>query len=393
MQILLKALENRAGHGRDNVLPKWRCIAIQRFDQTPAEIETVNAPEVATPAFGLSTMMTMVSAADIHNRASSARANLATRLEAARAKDPDFGSSRQVDPEMFIRLGFVWVGSRPKLSKADSEEVAKDWRNKGFEVFVHCQTGDGADLYELQAVNLIPKFAKKAQLDHLPSDSNRGIVFGTIEAAIPDEKIAAEAWKEVDTAFQTLESEGLVVRVQGVNMGARWQGISLSHEGLAVAKDMKFRLRQQSADDAKPKGVGPFHVCCPNCKQVFMKTTDMYTEDSPVHGYMLEFLPQYKKLKWSLPFMPSAIGQNITCPGCSCVLTGTNNRFLDGILTDPNEEEKADIQPDESTGGKIDDEALLKMVDEGKPQTEIARFFQVSKQAVNKKLKALREAV
>jgi hypothetical protein len=60
------------------------------------------------------------------------------------------------------------------------------------------------------------------------------------------------------------------------------------------------------------------------------------------------------------------------------------------VLLSPEEEKEAD-ETVKQTGGKIDDEKLLAMADEGKPQTEIAKFFSVSKQAINKRLKFLKK--
>jgi hypothetical protein len=47
------------------------------------------------------------------------------------------------------------------------------------------------------------------------------------------------------------------------------------------------------------------------------------------------------------------------------------------------------LRATESTG-KIDDERMLELFNEGKNQVEIAAIFDVTKQAVSKRLKALR---
>jgi hypothetical protein len=188
-----------------------------------------------------------------------------------------------------------------------------------------------------------------------------------------------------------------------VSWGGEYFGLTLTDCGVDTAEDLKTRLRMQA--DATPDAAAGLLVKCGSCCRIFLETTDSYIADWPVIGHMLSFIEKYRKQRWSLPFSPHESHSCIICPGCDAPLLNVSARFLPDVLISPEEEKEADGQPDadavdpesqpnetaESTGRKLTDEELLKMVDEGKTQVEIAELLGCSKQNINKRLKLLRK--
>jgi len=129
-----------------------------------------------------------------------------------------------------------------------------------------------------------------------------------------------------------------------------------------------------------------------------LEITHLFRPDKPVTGEMLRLLPDLSKSTWHLNFGPSDAGEAICCPNCDeGLIDWDSGRFLEGTLIPSdedteniNESEEAETDQPGAEKKKIDDAKLLEMVDEGKTQVEAANFFGVTKQAISKRIKALR---
>lgn len=375
---LLTALEN---HKREKRAPiNWRVGIRARFSQIPSELSTSDDKPLIQ-GFTETSWLNSTGKTEQLNLVSKAESNLRGFLQSRHIEDIEPARTTKIDPDVFMNLGYAFVTSRKKYSREETDKLLQEWQSKGLDCFIIPELGQGAALYELTAVELIPKFKKAMDTKNVPLNGPAGVIYGRIEDVIHEEALIKEARETVNQAFESLETEGLAVRVKGVHLCWNWNGLVLTREGVAVAEDLQFRLKMQSKEEKRPKLGIKYLVRCPGCTKIYYTTNDDFDPDRAVRGHDLDLLPEYQRMKWSKPFTNDAIGMNITCL-CEQPLVGYNNLFLDGVLVDP-----AD-NADRSTG-KIDDKKLLELVDEGKSQPKIAEIFGVTKQAVNKRLKYL----
>lgn len=383
--FLLEALKNYQ-RGRHEPI-HWRVGIRGRFGQTPSEVQVKNKAPLVN-GFTETSWLNFKRLDELVTRINEAFGILRAYLESKHIEGLDWSRTNTVvDPHVFLSLGFVFITSKMKYSRIEAEKQLEDWTALGLDCFILPELDQVANLYELAALELVPKYAKAMDTVNLPRDEHSGAIYGEIKDCIADKNIVGKAEEEIGKAFSTLESEGLAVIVEGVHLCWSWRGIILTREGTIVAEDLKFRIRQQAKEDKKPKAGISYLVKCPVCRKIFFMTTDMFDPDRAVRGYDLDFLPKFKKLRWSKPFTNDAIGQNIIC-NCGAFLVGMDNRFLDGVLIDPADHtaEESEEESDE----KINNEELLKLTDEGLSQTKIAEIFKVSRQAIHKRLRALK---
>jgi len=368
----------------ENDVVSWRVAVRAQIDQTMTEAaaQTIMARGVAH-----SHLLCASSDSQLSNAASGTLSALRGHLENLGSVRGvfDWGYGGSKEPAIWRELGYVAHFSKRKSIRSEAEALQGRLTEMGLDCFIVAEMPALPAITELSVCRLIPRFAKEMVVDRLPVDQQNGLIYGSITDAIKDEKLAAEAKSTIDGVFEHLEKMTLVSRVNGVRLCWEWSGFVFTREGINVARDLEEQIRRRAKEDARV-APGIYHVRCPACTRTEMVTTVDFDPDRPVRGWMLDFADKFKRLNWSLPFKPSDVGQNIVCSHCQTVLIGTDNRFLSGVLVDQAAE------TEDVDGRKIDDEELLRLVDSGKSQVEIAGIFGCSKQAVSKRLKALREA-
>jgi len=248
------------------------------------------------------------------NSAIQARNALRNYLRSRRVDGIEYGRADLVDTEIFVRLGYVCEFSRKLYGLEDVVAQKSEWEGLGLDcaAIVEIQRSNGPDpngaaLYSWEALDLLPDFEGTVATDRLTIRGQYGRPPGAIEHVV-DADTAGRVRPEVDRAFKNIEEMSLAVRVKGVNLHFRYDGLMLTRAGLQVAEELPEKEKQAA---------------------------------------------------WEARFQS------------------------DPLVDSPDAESQ-------STGGKIDDQELLELVDGGATQVEAAAFFGVSKQAVNKKLKTLR---
>jgi len=179
----------------------------------------------------------------------------------------------------------------------------------------------------------------------------------------------------------------------------------LTKAGVSMAEQLKEAAYQAFLDEQASRSPRQSKIRCISCGEVLLHTNNRFRPDRSVSGDMLEFLPDLAQAGYSIQFGPNDCGDAIQCPACGeGLVDGSSFRFKEGVLVDPEDsetEESENINESESSEelesssqskGKIDDFKLLELIDKGKNQVEIAEYFQCSKQAVNQRLKTLRES-
>lgn len=258
-------------------------------------------------------------------------------LKGQKIRGVSWSATDLVDPEIFLSAGFCWAMSAALNTRSEAEALRETWASMGLDCFTLIDIG-GADIY------------------------------GT-----------ADQGPEMIEAFREMELAGLGCQVQGYNQGRAWKGIALTQKGVDAAEDLTERKRRELVDATKPEKPFISNIKCLQCGAICYRTTDAFEVGKLLKGSMLELLLEFQNQSWLKPFPDDAEGEAIICAECGASLAGPNHRLPENCLVD-----------EPPSTGRIDDEKLMELVDQGLTQVQIAEVFSVRKQAVSKRLKKLK---
>ena len=253
-----------------------------------------------------------------------------------------------IQSEIFLKLGYVFVLSNRLYEKSRAESLMADWQKRGLNAFILSEIPPGSDLYASEALEFI-KYADLVQTVHLVPRGHIGRIPGSVEGVLVGEKetVIKEAAKLVDSAFQALEKSGLAVRVQGFNFCFTWSGLSLTRAGVAMAEKIQEDAYQNFLAEQASRAPEACKVKCLSCGEVLLQTTSLFRPDKAVTGAMLRLLPNLSESTWQLNFGYSDAGEAITCPNCGIGLIDQDSgRFQESVLIFEGELEQEELGAD-----------------------------------------------
>ncbi len=340
-KILLKALKNHIAEHRS---PAHFRVAIKgHIHELPVE---ASMDERSIDGIAESSWIAFKDGISAHNAASTSYADLVNYLKSWHLENVEFGQTNSVQPEVFLKLGFVFVLSNKIYKKSKAEALVKEWKERGSSCLIKAELQDGADLFASEALALT-EYSDLVKTKHLVPSGHIGRVPGSIESALIGQEadVIEEAQKMVGDAFQALDEAGLVVQIKGHNLCFSWSGISLTRAGLEMAQKIKDAAHQALLSEQEAKRGKVYHIRCIACGETLLTTSKDFDQTKPVLGHMLQFLPRIDQAGFSKGFTDHDQGENIVCPECGERLCEYNGLIRQGVLIDPPELEEEEPGP------------------------------------------------
>ena len=244
-----------------------------------------------------------------------------------------------IEPEIFLKLGYVYTTSRKIYIKESASALMEDWEEKGLDCLVFAETSPVSDAYETEILELT-KFKDSIRMDHLVTKGFHTRIPGSVENSLAheNEDIIAEARNMIDTALQSLDKHGLAVPIKGINI-FEWRGASLTRLGIETAQKIKEQAHLDFLKSQEIEAGRQMRIKCPSCSEVLLQTTPFFRSDQPVTGKMIEAIPNISQAGWSFTFGRDDSGESIQCLNCGSPLVDHDLfRFKPGVLVDPPEE-------------------------------------------------------
>jgi len=243
--------------------------------------------------------------------------------------------TNNIEPEIFLKLGFVFVASHKFYEKSKAYDLLREWQQHSLDSFIAVETpGFGADLYASEALSL-SKYANMVQTSHLTRKGNFCRVPANVEPCLVGENrdVIEGAAKLINSAFENLEKQGLAVIVQGCNLCFTWTGLSLTKAGVSMAEQLKEAAYQAFLDEQASRAPKSCKIRCLSCGEILLRTTSFFRADKPVVGKMIELLPNLSKASWNIGFGPADSMEAICCINCGeRLIDFDSGRFLEDVL-------------------------------------------------------------
>lgn len=386
-EILLKAFEIHQNERRDPV--HWR-IGIKAFiNQLPVAtsedkmIHGINDP----------TWLSFQNDTQAYNAVSKAYSDLTQYLRSHHVEGVEHGFTNTIQPVCFLALGYVCVVSKKLFTKDEAVSLKKKWEAMGLTCFLMDELSDGADLYASEVLEFT-KYKDLIQKSHLTARGQYGRIPGSVGSCLLNEEqgTVQQAQKTINSAFQSLEKQGLAVHVKGVNLFFEWDGISLTREGIRMVEFLKEQKRLDFMAEQETRRGKVYHVSCPSCGEIYFQTSPLFNPTARLTGAMLELLPHLDPAQWS-NFSGDDIGDNLACPNCQETLPNYDgflrpSNLVAADISDTKSESIIDFKVDESDGrvqifSNSKNEAL-KLLNAGLSQTDVAKALGIHKATVSK---------
>ncbi len=328
-EILLAAYGN---HKLERRIPaNWRVAIRAHITQDPVEL---SAERKMINGINENNWMRFSDLNTAKNLVSDAKNKLEGFLKSHHVENIEPGRTANIRPEIFLKLGYVFVLSNRFYEKLKADDLMQEWKKLGLNTFILAELPPDADLFSSEALGLT-KYADLVKTVHLVRKGFSGRIPGSVEGVIVGEKKAVieEAKKTVDTAFQALEKEGLAVRIRGFNLCFSWSGLALTRAGVAMAEKIKEGLYQEFLAEQAAKAEKQCKIKCLSCGEVLLQTTIRFRSDKAVTGDMIELLPNLSQSTWVINFGSCDTGEAITCPNCGVgLISQDSGRFQEGTL-------------------------------------------------------------
>jgi len=234
-QIILMAHEN---HSHERRAPAhWRVVIRAYISQSPLELSSETK---MINGIDESNWMKFADLNPVKNLVMDARNRLMEFLNSHHIESIEPSRTNRIQPEIFLKLGYVFVTSNKLFEKSKADVLLQDWRKLGLDTFILCELPPGGDLFANEALSL-SKYADLIKTSHIISKGHIGRVPGSVESVLIGAKKddIEDATKLIDSTFQALEKEGFAVRVKGYNLCFTWDGIALTRTGVAMAKEIQ----------------------------------------------------------------------------------------------------------------------------------------------------------
>jgi len=241
----------------------------------------------------------------VTNSIATSKSHLEEYLKSHFPEKIDRGRTRNIEPEVFLHLGFVFAMSHQFYVRSKAEALMKKWQSQGLDCFIHSELPAGADL-------------------------KKDDVTGSQQV--------------VDNAFKALEKKGLVIHVRGRYLFWDWDGILLTEVGLKLVEELKDQA-SEGAQEAQPQGetIPPDTMLlkCLNCAGIYYQVTEKFDPKVECIGDMFALLSPYgpSGSNWQALNLNDS-GENLICPNCGDVYVDPEGFLKKGALV------KAEDYPD-----------------------------------------------
>ena len=329
-EILLAAYGN---HKLERRIPAYWRVGIKSYvSQGPVEL---SAETKMINGSDENNWMRFADLNPVKNLIGDAKNKLEQYLNSHHIEGLEPGRTSHIQPEIFMKLGYVFVTSNKLFERSKADDLIQEWKKLGLNTFILAELPPDADLFSSEALSQT-KYADLVKTVHLAPRGFSGRIPGSVEGVLGEKKsVIDEAKKMVDTAFQALEKEGLAVRIRGFNLCFSWSGITLTRAGVSMAEQLKEEEYQTFLDEQAAKAPEQCKIKCLSCGEILLQTTNTFRPDQPITGNMIEFLPGLAQAGWSVKFGPNDIGDAIMCPNCgSGLIDSDSGRFQEGVLMD-----------------------------------------------------------
>jgi len=340
-EILLAAYENHTHERR--VPAHWRICIKSYISQGP--IERSMEPPKMINGIHVANWLQLSDLNPLKNLISNSKNRLEQFLKSHHIEGLEPGRTRHIQPEIFLKLGFVFVLSSRLYEKSKAESLMREWDKLGLDTFILAELPPGADFYASEALGLT-KYTDMVKTVHLVHKGFSGRIPGSVEGVLVGEKKAVieEAVKVVDTAFQSLEKSGYAIQVKGFNLSFEWNGLSLTKLGVVAAEALEENIYLENLAEQAAKAPKSCKIKCLSCGEVILRTNNLFRSDRAVTGDMIEFISNLSEAGWSVKFGPNDVGDSIMCPNCGAGLIDPGSfRFLENALVDAEESEDAGV--------------------------------------------------
>jgi len=329
-EILSKAYTNHVQEKREPVT--WRVCVKAPLNQRPVEMA---GDDGLISGFTQSQWLHFQDLSAMFNSIAGTKGMVERYLKSHFPNKIDWSQTNRLGPEVFFQVGFVYALSHAFFEKSKAEPLMEGWQAQGLDCFLHEELSEGADLYSYEAIE--GKHAKHIDTSHLSFIGDNRRISGSIEGVWRGKRkdLITKARSQVNEAFETLESEGLAIRIKGKHLFWEWDGISLTEAGVKLVEEMREAATEEPLREGQPEEIPDDAVLlkCPECIGIYYRVTEKFNPDMECTGDMFALLPEYgpSGQNWQALNLNDS-GENIVCPSCGGLYVNPDGFLKEGVL-------------------------------------------------------------